>query len=199
MDLKSFGLSGLRPAKLAKLDWDSCLYHFSSVPSHEPLVEFGSNCGGPCSTLRVFAMIDWLPFCAAVEWAWMFQKACIIVHTITFTFTRADSSRSKGRVKIIIGQETYWILQAKPSPRRSSWWPKIINSDSTWHLEETETCWSGTKWITFSKTTKRLPYFKSVKQTTPLLQTSLLHLSISDLAMTSPDLVGMPCISTLPT
>ena len=42
------------------------------------------------------------------------------MRTITFTFTRADSSRSKGRVKIIIGQETYWILQAKPSPRRSS-------------------------------------------------------------------------------
>ena len=42
------------------------------------------------------------------------------MHTITFTFTRADSSRSKGRVKIITGQETYWILQAKPSPRRSS-------------------------------------------------------------------------------
>ena len=51
----------------------------------------------------------------------------------------------------------------------------------------------------FSKTRKRLPYFKSVKQTTPLLQTSLLHLCISDLAMHSPDLVGMPCISTLPT
>ena len=55
------------------------------MPSHEPLVEFGSNGGGPCSTLRVFAMIDWLPFCAAVEWAWMFHKACIIVHAIRNT------------------------------------------------------------------------------------------------------------------
>ena len=61
----------------------------------------------------------------------IFSLTLLRMHTITFTFTRADSSRSKGRVKIIIGQETYWILQAKPSPRRSSWWPKIINSDST--------------------------------------------------------------------
>ena len=65
--------------------------------------------------------------------------------------------------------------------------------------KKTEACRSGTKWTTFLKTTKRLPYFKSVKQTTSLLQTSLLHLCISDLALHSPDLVGMPCISTLPT
>ena len=50
----------------------------------------------------------------------IFSLTLLRMHTITFTFTRADSSRSKGRVKIIIGQETYWILQAKPSPRRSS-------------------------------------------------------------------------------
>ena len=51
----------------------------------------------------------------------------------------------------------------------------------------------------FFENNKALPYFKYVKQTTSLLQTSLLHLCISDLAMHSPDLVGMPCISTLPT
>ena len=50
----------LRPAKLAKLGWDSCLCPVSSVPSLGPLVEFGSNRGGPCSTLRVFAMIECL-------------------------------------------------------------------------------------------------------------------------------------------
>ena len=50
----------------------------------------------------------------------IFSLTLLRMHTITFTFTRADSSRSKGRVKIITGQETYWILQAKPSPRRSS-------------------------------------------------------------------------------
>ena len=50
----------------------------------------------------------------------IFSPTLLRMRTITFTFTRADSSRSKGRVKIITGQETYWILQAKPSPRRSS-------------------------------------------------------------------------------
>ena len=43
----------------------------------------------------------------------IFSPTLLRMHTITFTFTRADSSRSKGRVKIITGQETYWILQAK--------------------------------------------------------------------------------------
>ena len=35
----TFASSFLRPAKLPKLDWKTCLCHIGPVSSHEPLVE----------------------------------------------------------------------------------------------------------------------------------------------------------------
>ena len=61
----------------------------------------------------------------------IFSCTLLRMRTFTCTFTQADSGRSKGRVKIITGQVTWLILQAKSSPWRSSFCPKIINSDSS--------------------------------------------------------------------
>ena len=82
---------------------------------------------------------------------------------------------------------TWLILEAKPSPRRSSFCPKIVNSDSFWHLEKTETCWSGTKWITLSKTTScviacTFPRNKCFQQSMRTRSKSRLELAIGPLA-----------------
>ena len=43
MESGTFASSVLRPAKLPKLDWNTCLCHSGPVPSHEPLVAFGER------------------------------------------------------------------------------------------------------------------------------------------------------------
>ena len=43
MDSGTFASSVLHPAKLQKLDWNTCLCHSGPVPSHEPLVAFGER------------------------------------------------------------------------------------------------------------------------------------------------------------